>query len=422
MGQVTLTAPPASPTRDAGAVRAAAGAITVTTVSVLPVFLTGALAVQLGNELGFDPIGLGLVVALYFGVSALCSLPVGRLVERWGGAVTSRIAVLGVAVVMLVLAVFADSYVSLVVILLCGAWCNVMGQLASNLTLARSVPAHRLGLSFGVKQAAIPLATLLAGAAVPAVALTVGWRWAYVIASGLALLALLGAPRGGEYVRVPKPPPGERATLALSVLGAGSGLGAGAANALGIFLVAAAVDRGIDPGTAGLVLTFGSVVGFAGRLLHGWLADRREGGHVAFVAGSMALGAVGLVAARRARHAGAGDRHDPRVRPGLVVAGTDAVRGRAAQPVGAGGGQRDRADGRVRGRVRGADRVRVRRGALVVRHRVARGGRDDGGGGAAGGAGSAAADGAPCGAGGARAGVGDPPLARQHLQALDQHP
>jgi MFS family permease len=293
---VTLAAaPPVPEIRDAGAVRAAAGAITVTTVSVLPVFLTGALAVQLGDELGFDPSGLGLVVALYFGVSALCSLPVGRLVERWGGVVTSRLAVLGVAVVMLAMAGFARSYASLLAILLCGAWCNVMGQLASNLTLARSVPAHRLGLSFGVKQAAIPLATLLAGAAVPAVALTVGWRWAYVIATGLALLALVGVPRGGEpYVQTPAPPPGERATLALAVLGAGSGLGAGAANALGIFLVAAAVDRGIDPGTAGLVLTFGSVVGFAGRLLHGWLADRRAGGHIAFVAGSMALGAAGL--------------------------------------------------------------------------------------------------------------------------------
>jgi MFS family permease len=277
-----------------GTVRAAVGAITVTTASVLPVFLTGALAVQISAELGFDPAGLGLVVALYFGVSALCSLPVGRLVERWGGATTSRIAVLGVAVVMLVLAWFANSYASLVVILICGAWCNVMGQLASNLTLARSVPAHRLGLSFGVKQAAIPMATLLAGAAVPAVALTVGWRWAYVIAAGLAPLALAGAPRDAEPHVPTARPPGERATLALTVLGAGAGFGAGAANALGIFLVAAAVDRGIDPGTAGLVLTFGSVVGFAGRLLHGWLADRREGGHVAVVAGSMALGAVGL--------------------------------------------------------------------------------------------------------------------------------
>jgi len=282
-------------TGDAGAVRAAAGAITVTTVAVLPVFLTGALAVQISGELGFDPAGLGLVVALYFGISAVCSLPVGRLVERWGGAVTSRLAVLGVAVMMLALAGLARSYVSLVVILMAGAWCNVMGQLASNLTLARSVPAHRLGLSFGVKQAAVPLATLLAGAAVPVVALTIGWRWAYVIAAGLALLATLGVPRGVvPHVPTPKPPPGERATLALAVLGAGSGLGAGAANALGIFLVAAAVDRGIAPGTAGLVLTFGSVVGFAGRLLHGWLADRRAGGHVAFVAGSMALGAIGL--------------------------------------------------------------------------------------------------------------------------------
>jgi MFS family permease len=287
----TAVAPPA---REAGALRTAAGAITVTTVSVLPVFLTGALAVQISAELGFDPAGLGLVVALYFGASAVCSLPVGRLVERWGGVATSRIAVLGVAVVMLLLAGFADSYTSLLAILLCGSWCNVMGQLASNLTLARSVPAHRLGLSFGVKQAAIPVATLLAGAAVPAVALTVGWRWAYVIGAGLAVVALLGAPRGGAYVRAAQPPPGERATLALAVLGAGSGLGAGAANALGIFLVAAAVDRGVDPGTAGLVLTFGSVVGFGGRLLHGWLADRREGGHVAFVAGSMALGAAGL--------------------------------------------------------------------------------------------------------------------------------
>jgi MFS family permease len=281
--------------RDQGAVRAATGAITVTTVSVLPVFLTGALAVQISGELGFDPAGLGLVVALYFGVSALCSLPVGRLVERLGGTVTSRLAVLGVAVVMLLLAAGARSYASLMAILLCGAWCNVMGQLASNLTLARSVPARRLGLSFGVKQAAIPLSTLLAGAAVPVVALTVGWRWAYAAAAGLALLALWGVPRGGApHVPTPKVPPGERATLALAVLGAGSGLGAGAANALGIFLVASAVDRGISPGVAGLVLTFGSVVGFAGRLLHGWLADRRPGGHIAFVAGSMAVGAVGL--------------------------------------------------------------------------------------------------------------------------------
>jgi hypothetical protein len=57
---MTLTGAPVAESRDTGAVRAAAGAITVTTVSVLPVFLTGALAVQLGGELRFNPAGLGL--------------------------------------------------------------------------------------------------------------------------------------------------------------------------------------------------------------------------------------------------------------------------------------------------------------------------------------------------------------------------
>jgi MFS family permease len=284
-------APVARPPR---AVRAGVGAVSTTTVSVLPVFLTGGLAVQISAELGFDPAGLGLVVALFFGVSAVASLPCGWLVERFGSGPTSRIAVLGAGAVMISVATLARSYTGLLVILLCGAWCNVLGQLASNLTLARYVPASRLGLSFGIKQAAIPIATLLAGAAVPAVALTAGWRWAYVIGAGIALAALLVAPRDTAGREPTGATPGERATAALSVIGFAAGLAAAASSALGIFLVASAVDRGIDPGTAGLTLTMGSVVGLLLRLLHGWLADRRAGGHIAVVAGSLLLGAGGL--------------------------------------------------------------------------------------------------------------------------------
>ncbi|WP_142060003.1 MFS transporter [Pseudonocardia kunmingensis] len=278
----------------AGARRVAIGAVSVTTASVLPVFLTGALTVQISAELGFDPAGLGLVVAFYFGISALASLPCGWLVERFGASATSRIAVVGVAVALGAIAAFATSYAALVTLLLCCAWCNVLGQLASNLTLAQHVPATRLGLSFGLKQAAIPIATLLSGVAVPGIALTVGWRWAYVIAACLALAALPLTPRGGSTRVRSTATPGERATGALSVIGIAAGLGAAAANALGIFLVAAAVDRGISPGLAGLTLTMGSVVGLTLRLLNGWLADRRAGGHIAVVAGSLVLGAIGL--------------------------------------------------------------------------------------------------------------------------------
>jgi cyanate permease len=129
---------------------------------------------------------------------------------------------------------------------------------------------------------------------VPAIALTIGWRWAYVIGTGLALGALLLAPRGSDGRERASAARGERATGALSVIGLAAGLGAGAATALGIFLVAAAVDRGIDAGLAGLTLTMGSVVGLTLRLVNGWLADRRSGGHVAVVAGSLLLGAAGV--------------------------------------------------------------------------------------------------------------------------------
>ncbi|MDN5748504.1 MAG: MFS transporter [Pseudonocardia sp.] len=274
--------------------RAVVGAVSTTTVSVLPVFLTAGLTVQISAELGFDPAGLGLVVALYFAVSAFASLPCGRLVERYGAGPTSRIAVVGAAVVMAAVALFARSYAGLVLILVSSSWCNVLGQLSANLTLSRYAPAGRMGLSFGVKQAAIPLATLLAGLAVPAVALTVGWRWAFVIGAGVALAALPVAPRDTAG-REPTPrTPGERATGALSVIAVAAGLAAASSSTLGIFLVASAVDQGVDAATAGLTLTLGSLVGLTMRLAHGWAADRRSGAHVAVVSGSLVLGAGGL--------------------------------------------------------------------------------------------------------------------------------
>jgi len=283
-----------SPVSRPGAVRAAVGAVATTTVTVLPVFLTGGLAVQISAELGFDPAGLGLAVALFFGVSACAALPAGWLVERWGSGPTSRLGVLGSAAVMLTVAGAAHSYAGLVAILLCSAWCNVLGQLSSNLVLACHVPPAWLGLSFGIKQSAIPLATLLAGAAVPTVALTVGWRWVYVLGAGLALAALLVAPWDTVGRERTAATPGERATAALSVIGFAAGLGAAAASVLGIFLVASAVDRGISAGLAGLTLTLGSVAALAGRLLNGWLADRRCGGNVTVVTASLVAGAAGL--------------------------------------------------------------------------------------------------------------------------------
>ncbi|MEV5762992.1 MFS transporter [Micromonospora sp. NPDC052213] len=285
-------APDVAPPRPA---RAAAGAVAVTIASVLPVFLVGGLAVQLGDDLGFSPAGLGLAVSVYFGVGALASVPSGRLVDRYGPAVVARCAILLSAGAMLAVAALARSYAMLVGLLALSAAANALGQLASNAALARHVPARRQGLSFGVKQAAIPVSTLLAGAAVPTVALTAGWRWAFVVAAGAALAALPAVPaREPRPGRTAAPARAGRATAALLVVGGAAMLAAAAANALGTFVVDSAVDRGLTPGLAGLTLTLGSAVCVTARVCAGWLADRRPTGHVAVIAGMLVVGAAGL--------------------------------------------------------------------------------------------------------------------------------
>jgi MFS family permease len=326
-----MSSPPLAPP-----VRTTLGAVTTTIVSVLPVFLLGGLAVQVGAELEFSPAGLGVAVAIYFGVSALTSVPAGALVERSGAAVTARAAIVLSAACLLAVAA-ARSYPMLVTVLAAGAAANGLGQLSSNAALNR-VPTGRQGLSFGIKQSAIPVATLLAGVSVPAVALTLGWRWAFGFAAVLALGALALVPPqpardqptppsardrptpasqlpGSRGVGVPRTPrlpgscddhgrpggggraPGrpDTATGPLVVIGLAVALGAGAAGSLGTFLVDSAVVRGLAPGAAGLTLTLGSVACVAARIGGGWLADRRGAhGDVVTVAVVMAVGAVGL--------------------------------------------------------------------------------------------------------------------------------
>jgi len=274
--------------------RAAAGALTTTVAVALPVFLLGGLAVQVSDDLRFSPAGLGLAVAAYFGASALASLPAGALVERYGAARISRYGIALSAASMIAVAVAANALWSLVAILALGAGANAMGQLASNTSLSRRVPAGRQGLSFGVKQAAIPISTLLAGAAVPTVALTLGWRWAFVLGGLLAAAALAVVPADPPVSGESRETETERATGALVVIGLAATLAAASANALGTFLVDSAVARGIAPGPAGLSLTLGSAVCVTARIFGGWQADRRPGRQVGVIAGLLAFGAVGL--------------------------------------------------------------------------------------------------------------------------------
>lgn len=65
---------------------------------------------------------------------------------------------------------------------------------ASSEVLARTAPPDRMALTFSIKQTGVPGGAALAGAALPALALAVGWRAALlaVTACGVAVTVVLG--------------------------------------------------------------------------------------------------------------------------------------------------------------------------------------------------------------------------------------
>ena len=269
-----------------------------TTAVILPAFLTGAVAVQIRDDLGLSESAIGLAIGAFFAGSALGSASLGRLAERLGPRTAIRLGLAVTAATDLAVAALARSAASLAAMLVVAGLANALTQPAVNLLVVRSIERRRLGLVMALKQSGMPAAALLGGVAVPAVALTIGWWAAYVIGAALAVLAAAltttagtagvgaqpdrpiaagrrrsagdGSPasvRGGRA----RPDQGWGVLLLMSGVGV---LGGGAANIVVGYLVSGAVDAGIEPGPAGLVLTAGSALGIVSRLVNGWLADR----------------------------------------------------------------------------------------------------------------------------------------------------
>lgn len=274
-----------------------ATALVATTSGYLAVFLVGGLAVQISGDLGFGVARLGVMATVFFAASAAASVPAGWLAEHLGtrrailtAAALSALSLAGVAVL-------GRSWGALVAYLAVAGISNGISQPAVNLLLARGIAARRQGLAFGVKQGAVPAASLLGGMAVPVLGLTVGWQWAFGLAVALpASLVLLAPDVGAPAKRDPgsKLRTGDAPARALAALAMAAGLGTAAASMLGTFLVTAAVARGVAESPAGVLLAAGSAFGVAGRVFFGWRADLGDTRYLVPVGRLMLAGAVGF--------------------------------------------------------------------------------------------------------------------------------
>jgi MFS family permease len=272
------------------------GSATVALLSALPVWITSAVAVLMREEIALTEPRLGVAVSVYFAVSALLSWPAGRLADHIGARATLTAAVVVSSLTVLGIALLAAHWTHVVALLALAGVASALVQPATNLAIVRGVPSTRQGLGLGLKQAAVPGATLAAGATVPTLALAFGWRWAFAVPLVVAVgfVAIRGAiPDGRRPGAKLATIDGAGGRLPLFVVAATAGLGVAACIAASAFLVAYAVSVGVGVGTAGWMLSLASLAGVAVRVGSGWGADRLPMRSLRGVALLLGLGSVG---------------------------------------------------------------------------------------------------------------------------------
>ncbi len=271
-----------------------------TVVGSFPVFFTAAMSVQVAADLAFGPLGIGAAVGVFFGAVAVSSIPLGRVADRLGASVSLRLSTFGAALSAFAIAALARDWLTLALGLVIAGVSAALSQPATNRLLMSRIGGARLGTAFGLKQSAPPVASMLAGLAVPTVALTVGWRWAFVAAGLAALLVALAvgprpAPVPGRLQRAPRGRSGplpHRATLLVLVVS--FGLAFAVSSAVLGFYVDSAVRAGASQQRAGLVFAAASLTSVVTRLLAGAAADRYHFAPLRLSAALLAAGAVGV--------------------------------------------------------------------------------------------------------------------------------
>jgi MFS family permease len=249
--------------------------LTAQIASVMPVFLLGALAPLMSDDLGLTPLSLGAAVAAFYLAAALGSFFLAPFADTSGVWRVTNLSLLVVALTSASMVLFADTLARLFAIILLAGLVNGCIQPATNVIVSRFIPAGSQGLAYGLKQSAIPLSTMFGGIAVPTIGLTLGWRWAFMLSVFTALMVLMITPKGRE-IKIPR---GKRKTMPLArkiliPLTVMMGLAAGVSNAMAAFLALSITAQGHSASYAGLVIAAGSLICVIMRIGLGVAADR----------------------------------------------------------------------------------------------------------------------------------------------------
>jgi len=277
---------------------------------------TAVLAPEIARDFGVPAKLVGVFVGLLYVGSMTASLASGHFIARYGAIRVSQLCVLICAAGIAFVALLPPAAVLLLAVapIVIGLGYGAITP-ASSEVLARTAPPRRMALVFSIKQTGVPGGAALAGAALPALALAIGWRPALLMAAlcGAGIAALAQSTRRRLDVSSAQRPFSIAALLVplrtvarhpalveLSIVGF---VYAAMQMCLMSFLVVYLTeDLGYSLITAGLALTTANVGGIIGRIAWGavadhWLPPRRLLGAIGIASAACAFAAVAFSAA-----------------------------------------------------------------------------------------------------------------------------
>lgn len=166
------------------------GMLSHLTLASMAVFSVAVVAPTAAVEIGVAPTAIGIYVSGVYGFGVISGLFTGALATRFGAMRTCQTAMLlvAIAMVLLTIATPAAAAASAMVLGLAYGMLN-----PASARILSSVADQRLRpLMFSIKQSGVPLGGVLAGVAIPALILGLGWKAAVFVVACLALAVAAG--------------------------------------------------------------------------------------------------------------------------------------------------------------------------------------------------------------------------------------
>ena len=255
---------------------------------------------QIRADLGLSETQVGLAITTALIVSSVVAIPAGRLSDRVGARTSIFIGSTLSVVSLLGLAMLTDTFSRLLIFLAISGLAIGFANTGFARLIASIVPSSSRGFAFGVKEAAIPAASLTVGLAIPLLAVSLGWQsvaWVGVIPLLILVLTFPRVePRVPRRIEADHSLPDRPVRIRRPAVAAmAAALATAAAAGAKVFITETAATVGMSASAAGVLLVVAGLSGVVARVAMGKRVDRRTGTAVQMTSTMMLVGCVAMV-------------------------------------------------------------------------------------------------------------------------------